>query len=88
MGNITHIVTHIGLDVHKDTIVVASLRLGGTACEERVIPNTPRSHSGLATFYNSKRGHSALGGHAPADAYFTAFPRRHDHTSAGLNYVR
>ena len=33
--------THIGLDVHKDTIAVAVLRPGTTECDERVIPNTP-----------------------------------------------
>ena len=27
------------------------------------------------TFYNTKRGHSALGGHTPDDAYFTAVPK-------------
>ena len=32
--------THIGLDVHKDTIAVAVLRPGVTECDERVIPNT------------------------------------------------
>jgi transposase len=32
--------THIGLDVHKDSIAVAVLRPGTTSCEERVIPNT------------------------------------------------
>ena len=32
--------THIGLDVHKDTIAVATLRPGATTCDERVIPNT------------------------------------------------
>ena len=34
--------THIGLDVHKDTIAVAMLRPGTTDCEERLIPTTPR----------------------------------------------
>jgi transposase len=32
--------THIGLDVHKDSIAVAVLRPGASECEERVIPNT------------------------------------------------
>jgi transposase len=32
--------THIGLDVHKDTIAVAVLRPGTTEVDERVIPNT------------------------------------------------
>ena len=36
-------ITHIGLDVHKDTIAVATLRPGSTTCEERVIPNTPEA---------------------------------------------
>ena len=36
-------ITHIGLDVHKDTIAVATLRPGSTDCEERVIPNTPEA---------------------------------------------
>ena len=33
--------THIGLDVHKDTIAVAVLRPDTVECDERVIPNTP-----------------------------------------------
>jgi len=33
-------ITHIGLDVHKDTIAVATLRPGAVICEERTIPNT------------------------------------------------
>jgi len=36
-------ITHIGLDVHKETIAVATLRPGATLCEERVIPNTPEA---------------------------------------------
>jgi len=32
--------THIGLDVHKDTIAVAVLRPGTTEVDERVVPNT------------------------------------------------
>ena len=35
--------THIGLDVHKDTIAVAVLPPGTTDCDERVIPNTPEA---------------------------------------------
>jgi len=31
--------THIGLDVHKDTIAVAVLRPGTTGVGERVVPN-------------------------------------------------
>jgi transposase len=34
-------ITHIGLDVHKDTIAVATLKPGNVSPEERVIPNTP-----------------------------------------------
>lgn len=36
-------ITHIGLDVHKETIAVATLRSGALLCEERVIPNTPEA---------------------------------------------
>lgn len=36
-------ITHIGLDVHKETIAVATLRPGAVTCEERVIPNTPEA---------------------------------------------
>ena len=35
--------THIGLDVHKDTIAVAVLRPDAVECDERVIPNTPEA---------------------------------------------
>jgi len=35
--------THIGLDVHKDTIAMAVLRPGTTEVDERVIPNTPEA---------------------------------------------
>ncbi len=35
--------THLGLDVHKETIAVAALRPGALACEERTIPNTPEA---------------------------------------------
>jgi transposase len=35
--------THIGFDVHKDTIAVAVLRPGTTEVDERVIPNTPEA---------------------------------------------
>jgi len=35
--------THIGLDVHKDTIAVAVVRPGGIEVDERVIPNTPEA---------------------------------------------
>jgi hypothetical protein len=36
-------VTHVGRDVHKDTIVVAFLRRDPNVPEERVIPNTPEA---------------------------------------------
>jgi transposase len=36
-------ITHIGLDVHKETIAVATLRPGAVICEERTIPNTPEA---------------------------------------------
>jgi transposase len=36
-------ITHMGLDVHKETIAVATLRPGAAVCEERVIPNTPEA---------------------------------------------
>ncbi len=35
--------THIGLDVHKDSIAVAVLRPGTTEVDERVITNTPEA---------------------------------------------
>src|SRR5665647_1347878 len=35
--------THIGLDVHKETIAVAVLRPEAITCDERVIPNTPEA---------------------------------------------
>ncbi len=35
--------SHIGLDVHKDTIAVAVLRPGTTDVDERVVPNTPQA---------------------------------------------
>jgi len=35
--------SHIGLDVHKDTIAVAVLRPGAAECDERTIPNTPEA---------------------------------------------
>jgi len=36
-------VTHLGLDVHKDTIAVATLRPDQDLPDERVIPNTPEA---------------------------------------------
>jgi transposase len=35
--------THIGLDVHKESIAVATLRPTAVDCEERTIPNTPEA---------------------------------------------
>ena len=43
--------THIGLDVHKDTIAVAVLRPGTIECDERVIPNTPEALRKLLARY-------------------------------------
>jgi len=37
-----HQLTHIGLDVHTDTIAVAVLRPDTVVYDERVIHNTPR----------------------------------------------
>jgi hypothetical protein len=37
--------TRLGLDVHKDTIAVATLRPGQETPEERVIPNTPEART-------------------------------------------
>ena len=36
-------ITHIGLDVRKDTIPVAVLRPNSTEVDERVIPKTPEA---------------------------------------------
>jgi len=46
--------THIGLDVHKDTIAVAVLRPGATTCEERVIPNAPEAIRKLLSRYPNR----------------------------------
>jgi transposase len=43
--------THIGLDVHKDTIAVAVLRPDTTEVDERVIPNTPEAVRRLLRHY-------------------------------------
>jgi len=45
--------THIGLDVHKDTIAVAVLRPGTTEVDERTIPNTPESIRRLFRRYSN-----------------------------------
>jgi transposase len=43
--------THIGLDVHKETIAVAVLRPGSSDCDERTIPNTPEALRKLLARY-------------------------------------
>ena len=43
--------THIGLDVHKETIAVAVLRPDTVECDERVIPNTPEAVRRLLSRY-------------------------------------
>jgi transposase len=43
--------THIGLDVHKDTIAVAVLRPDSTICDERTISNTPEAIRRLLSHY-------------------------------------
>ena len=43
--------THIGLDVHKDTIAVATLRPGTATCDELTIPNTPEAIRKLFSRY-------------------------------------
>ena len=44
--------THIGLDVHKDTIAVAVLRPGTTEVDERVVPNTREAIRRLLSFHD------------------------------------
>ena len=46
--------THIGLDVHKDSIAVALLRPGSTEVDERVIPNTPEALRRLLRRHNAE----------------------------------
>lgn len=48
--------THIGLDVHKETIAVAVLRPGSAACEERVIANTPEALRRLVLRFPDRDG--------------------------------
>ncbi len=43
--------THIGLDVHKETIAVAVLRPGAAECDERVIPSTPQAIRKLSSHH-------------------------------------
>ena len=48
--------THIGLDVHKETIAVAVLRPGTEdECDERVIANTPEALRRLLSRYPDRR---------------------------------
>ena len=47
--------THIGLDVHKETIAVAVLRPGTGECDERVIANTPAALRKLFARYPDRR---------------------------------
>jgi len=49
--------THIGLDVHKDTIAVAVLRPHTTDVDERVIPNTPEAIRRLLTRHDPTATH-------------------------------
>ncbi len=52
-------VTHIGLDVHKDTTAVATLRPGEHVPDERVIANTPEAIRRLFG-HGSDREHLAV----------------------------
>ena len=47
--------THIGLDVHKDTIAVAVLRPGTTEVDGRVIPNTPEAIRRLLSRHDAQQ---------------------------------
>lgn len=49
-----HQLTHIGLDVHKDTIAVAVLRPHTTEVDERVIPNTPEAIRRLLSHHDAE----------------------------------
>ena len=46
--------THLGLDVHKETIAVALLRPGEVEPDERTIPNTPQGVRGLINRCSSR----------------------------------
>ena len=46
-----HELTHIGLDVHKETVAVAVLRPGTSECDECVIANTPAALRKLLSRY-------------------------------------
>ena len=52
--------THIGLDVHKETIAVAVLRPGTAECEERMITNTPEALRRLFSRYARPGGAARL----------------------------
>ena len=62
-------ITHIGLDVHKETIAVATLRPGAVTCEERIIPNTPEAIRKLV---------SRLGASSQVRACYEAGPTGYD----------
>ncbi len=47
-------VTHLGLDVHKETIAVATLRPGHHDTDDRVIPNTPEALRTLVGRHRSR----------------------------------
>jgi hypothetical protein len=47
--------THIGLDVHKDTIAAAVLRPGTTEVDERVILNTRRRSADCSGAMRTRR---------------------------------
>jgi hypothetical protein len=57
--------THIGLDVHKDSIAVAVLRPGSSECDERVIPNTPEALRKLASIFHEGSRDRSESGFAP-----------------------
>ena len=61
--------THIGLDVHKETIAVAVLRPGTAECDERVIANTPEALRRLFSRYPDR---------APLRACYEAGPTGYD----------
>ena len=52
--------THIGLDVHKETIAVAVLRPGAGECDERVIANTPEALRRLFARFPERAGAAHL----------------------------
>jgi hypothetical protein len=48
--------THIGLDVHKETIAVAVLRSGTGECDQCAIANTPTAPRKLLASYPDRTG--------------------------------